>query len=169
MIKKFIDEEYRSSLVIIHNESEFIRCQKFYFGKGYNWYFPSKKPYTFSDIENDIPTDAKEVYDVMGAGDTVIAALSLSLTSGASIKESMIIANQAAGISVSKVGTYPVKLEELREKILGGEGKLKSFDELFEIINDLKKKGKKIVWTNGKFDILHEGHVKYLKKANLKK
>ena len=54
MIKKFIDEEYRSSLVIIHNESEFIRCQKFYFGKGYNWYFPSKKPYTFSDIENDI-------------------------------------------------------------------------------------------------------------------
>lgn len=119
----------------------------------------------FSDIENDISTDAREVYDVMGAGDTVIAALSLSLASGASLEESMVIANHAAGISVSKVGTYQVKLEELSERISGEEKKIRTFDELCDIITDLRKKGKRIVWTNGKFDILHEGHVKYLKGA----
>ncbi len=119
----------------------------------------------FSDIEKDISTDAKEVYDVMGAGDTALAALSLSLISGASLEEAMIIANKAAGISVSKVGTYQVKLEELRGRIFGEEGKIKTFDALFDTVWDLKRKGKRIVWTNGKFDILHSAHVKYLKKA----
>ncbi len=119
----------------------------------------------FSDKEMNIPTEAKEIYDVMGAGDTTIATLSLSLVSGASLEEAIIISNHAAGISISKVGTYQVKLEELREKISGEESEVKTFDELCDIINDLKKKGKKIVWTNGQFDILHEGHVKYLKEA----
>jgi rfaE bifunctional protein nucleotidyltransferase chain/domain len=95
----------------------------------------------------------------------VAAALSLSLVSGASLEEAMIIANHAAGISVSKVGTYHVKLEELKEKLLGEEKKVKTFEELSNIVADLKRKGKKIVWTNGKFDILHEGHAKYLKEA----
>jgi len=119
----------------------------------------------FSDKENDIPTDAKEVYDVMGAGDTVVAAFSLSLVSGASLEDAMIISNHAAGISVSKVGTYNVKLEELKERISGEEKKIKTFDELSDIVADLRKKGKRIVWTNGKFDILHEGHAKYLREA----
>lgn len=120
----------------------------------------------FSDNDiGDIPTAAKEVYDVTGAGDTVISTLSLSLASGASLEEAIILANNAAGIAVSKVGTYPVKIEELEKRIFGEERKLKNITELSLIIDDLRKKQKKIVWTNGCFDILHPGHTKYLSKA----
>lgn len=119
----------------------------------------------FSDNETDIPTVAKEVYDVTGAGDTVIATLSLSLASGASLEEGVVLANNAAGIAVSKVGTYQVKMGELEKRIFGEEKKLKNTEELSSIIDDLRKKQKKIVWTNGCFDILHPGHTKYLSKA----
>lgn len=71
-----------------------------------------------SKLPIHIPTVAKEVYDVSGAGDTVIATLSLALTSGASFKEAAILANHAAGIKVGKVGTAPVHLKELRENLL---------------------------------------------------
>ena len=118
-----------------------------------------------SDKELEIPTYAREVYDVTGAGDTVISALALSLASDASLEEAAIIANHAASISVSKAGTYSVNLIDLEKKFIGEESKTKSFTELTEIIEDLKKQGKKIVWTNGCFDLLHEGHIKYLKKA----
>ncbi len=64
-----------------------------------------------------IPTKAKEVYDVSGAGDTVMATLALSLSTGASLKEAAILANHSAGIKVSKIGTAPVSLEELRENL----------------------------------------------------
>ncbi len=119
----------------------------------------------FSEDEMDIPTNVREVYDVMGAGDSVVAAISLALASGASFRDAVIIGNHAGGISVSKVGTYQVKLEELQERMSGNESKVKTFEELSDIIADLRRKGKKIVWTNGKFDILHEGHVKYLREA----
>lgn len=68
-----------------------------------------------------IPTLSKEVYDVSGAGDTVIAALSLALSSGASLKESTILANHAAGIKVGKLGTSPVSLAELRKSLDNNE------------------------------------------------
>lgn len=119
----------------------------------------------FSDREMNIPTYAKEVYDVTGAGDTMIAALSLALASGASLEEAAIISNHAAGIAVSRRGTYQVKLGELEREIFGEEKKLKSFKELSEIISDLRKKNKTIVWTSGCFDILHSGHIKYLAKT----
>lgn len=119
----------------------------------------------FSDKELEIPTQAKEVYDVTGAGDTVASTIALSLASGSSLEEAAILANHAAGIAVSKYGTYNVKLNELERVLLGEEGKLKTFSELVDIINDLKRKGKTIIWTNGCFDILHEGHINYLKKA----
>lgn len=122
----------------------------------------------FSDREVDIPTVAREVYDVTGAGDTVIATLSLSLASGASLEEGILLANNAAGIAVSKVGAYQVKMGELEKRIFGEEEKLKSAEELSSIVEDLKKKQKKIVWTNGCFDILHPGHTKYLSKAKEK-
>ncbi len=122
----------------------------------------------FSNNEIDIPTTVREVYDVAGAGDTAIAALSLSLASGASLEEAVIIANHAAGISVRKVGTYQVKLRELENVILGEERKLKTIDELFEIIRELKKKQKKIVWTNGCFDLFHAGHKYSLEQARKK-
>ncbi len=119
----------------------------------------------FSDKEIDIPTYAREVYDVAGAGDTVVAALSLALASGANIEESAIMANHAAGISVRKIGTYQVKLRELERELSGKEEKLKNFSELSETILELKNKNKRIVWTSGCFDILHHAHVKYLNEA----
>ena len=119
----------------------------------------------FSEKEMDIPTYAKEVYDVEGAGDSAIAALSLSIASGASLEEAAIIANHAAGIAVGKIGTTQVKLNELERKLFGEERKLKTLDELSAIVEELKKKQKKIVWTNGCFDLLHAGHTKYLAKA----
>jgi D-beta-D-heptose 7-phosphate kinase/D-beta-D-heptose 1-phosphate adenosyltransferase len=119
----------------------------------------------FSDNEIEIPTVAKEVYDVAGAGDTVIAALSLSIASGASFEEAIIIANHAAGIAVGKAGTYQVKLSELEKEIYGEERKLKTLDELSSIVEDLKKKQKRIVWTNGCFDLFHAGHKYSLEQA----
>lgn len=119
----------------------------------------------FSGNEIEIPTVAKEVYDVTGAGDTVIAALSLSLASGASFEEAIIIANHAAGIAVQRAGTYQVKLSELEKEIYGEGRKLKTLEELSSIVKDLKRKNKKVVWTNGCFDILTCGHTKYLAKA----
>ena len=119
----------------------------------------------FSEKELEIPTYAKEIYDLSGAGDTTLSALALSIAAGASIEEAAIISNHAAGIAVGKAGTYHVKLSELEKQILGEENKLKSFDELKTIVADLKRKGKRIAWTNGCFDLLHEGHVKYLSDA----
>jgi len=119
----------------------------------------------FAEIEKDIPTYAKEIYDVTGAGDTAIAALSLAIASSAFLEEAAIIANHTAGITVSRAGTYRVSLSELKRQISCEEGKIRNFEDLTSIADDLRRKGKKIVWTNGCFDILHEGHIDYLKKA----
>jgi D-beta-D-heptose 7-phosphate kinase/D-beta-D-heptose 1-phosphate adenosyltransferase len=119
----------------------------------------------FSDKELEIPTYAKEVYDVSGAGDTTLSALALSIASGASLEEAAIISNYAAGIAVGKAGTYQVRLSELERELLGGETKIKTLSQLKEIVNDLRKKGKRTAWTNGCFDLIHEGHVKYLSQA----
>lgn len=112
---------------------------------------------------------AKEVYDVTGAGDTVISYLAVCLANGMNIRESVTIANKAAGIQVSKIGTAIVSLEDLEQKM-----ELKKFfpDKRVSInsISDILKekcKNKTIVFTNGCFDILHIGHIKYLKQASL--
>jgi len=119
----------------------------------------------FSEKELEIPTYAKEIFDVTGAGDTVVSTLALSLASGSSLEDAAILANHSASIAVSRAGTYAVELNELERKILGEERKLKNLGELKKEFKNLKRKGKIIVWTNGCFDILHEGHVNYLKKA----
>lgn len=119
----------------------------------------------FSTKRFDIPTFAKEVYDVTGAGDTAIAALALAIASGADLGDAAIISNYAAGISIEKRGTYSVKLKELKDKIFSEGKKIVSFDELIWKVEENKRKKRKIVWTNGCFDLLHIGHVKYLKEA----
>ena len=110
----------------------------------------------------NIPTRALEVYDVSGAGDTVLAAFGVSLVEGKSINESAFVANAAAGIVVSKLGTAVVHRSEL-ETFLKGSTKL----VLRENITTFKHKnsGKKIVFTNGCFDVLHQGHRKLLQEA----
>lgn len=114
-----------------------------------------------------LPTYAREVYDVTGAGDTVIGTLGTCLASGMDIVTACEYANSAAGIVVGKIGTSTVSPAEL-EKALGkkneSQGEL-SEDELYKVVRELQSRGEKIVMTNGCFDIIHPGHVTYLKQA----
>lgn len=116
-----------------------------------------------------IPTVAREVYDVTGAGDTVLAVLSLGLAAGLSFDEAARLANIAAGLVVGKLGTSTLKpaeiLDELGREHRDSDNKIKNIDVLAGIIAAEKARGKKIVFTNGCFDLLHVGHVKYLQKA----
>lgn len=116
-----------------------------------------------------IPTYAREVFDVTGAGDTVLAMLGLALGRGIGFADGARLANVAAGIVVGKVGTSTVTPAE----VIGamgrhhgdGDAKIKNLDVLAGIIEAEKAQGKRIVFTNGCFDLLHVGHVKYLQKA----
>jgi D-beta-D-heptose 7-phosphate kinase/D-beta-D-heptose 1-phosphate adenosyltransferase len=111
------------------------------------------------------PTQAREVYDITGAGDTVAAALSLAISSGASLMDASILANHVAGLAVEKIGTSSVLRSEL-ESILESENKkIRNLAQIRRIVQDYRQRGKKIVWTNGCFDLLHGGHMKYLEKA----
>jgi D-beta-D-heptose 7-phosphate kinase / D-beta-D-heptose 1-phosphate adenosyltransferase len=113
-----------------------------------------------------VPTEAREVFDVSGAGDTVVATLAAALASGYPLPDAVILANKAAGIVVAKIGTVPVTHRELRA-VLDYEynPKLLTGAEVVRQGGLLKKQGKKIVFANGCFDILHRGHVHLLQKA----
>jgi D-beta-D-heptose 7-phosphate kinase/D-beta-D-heptose 1-phosphate adenosyltransferase len=121
--------------------------------------------------ENDTiikkPTVAREVYDVTGAGDTVIASLGYCLAKGIGIEASLEFANLAAGVVVGKLGSATATIEEIEEykstlHKSSIESHIKTFKEIEQTVERLKKNGKKIVFTNGCFDILHRGHVSYL-------
>lgn len=107
------------------------------------------------------PTQVKEVYDVTGAGDTVIAAIAYKLMQNTSIDEAIEFANLAAGIVIGKLGVATATIDE----IYATSHPIKSGIEIQAIAKRLKSQNKKIVFTNGCFDILHLGHVQYLEKA----
>ena len=116
------------------------------------------------------PTLAKEVFDVTGAGDTVLASLAFALTLENSIEEAIKFANLSAGVVVGKIGSATATIEEIEEyqsrlNKSSGNSHIKSFEEIEKIVKDLKSRGKKIIFTNGCFDILHIGHIKYLEEA----
>ncbi|KDB44512.1 heptose 1-phosphate adenyltransferase [Glaesserella parasuis HPS9] len=115
-----------------------------------------------------LPTQAKEVYDVTGAGDTVISVLATAIADGRPLEEACYLANAAAGVVVGKLGTSTVSPSELEQAIHQraetGFGVV-SEAELKAIIQQSKTRGEKIVMTNGCFDILHPGHVSYLENA----
>ena len=115
-------------------------------------------------IREDFPTEARDVFDVSGAGDTVIASIAAGLAGGFSLSESIRLANLAAGIVVGKSGTATVSQAEL-VPYLGLSESYVSFNEVKVYSKDLHERGKKIVFTNGCFDILHAGHVEYLEAA----
>lgn len=124
----------------------------------------------YDETMRRFPTVAKEVFDVTGAGDTVIASLSFALASGFSIDEAAPFANHAAAVVVGKIGSATVTLSEIEayESSLHqstSEMHIKTKDEIVALSERLKKEGKKVVFTNGCFDILHVGHVKYLQEA----
>ena len=112
------------------------------------------------------PALAKEVFDVTGAGDSVLATLGYCLASKMSIEDAIDNANLAAAVVVGKVGSADAswgEIESLKSKKIGFERKLVKLDELLKV----DRSGKSLVFTNGCFDILHFGHISYLQKAKL--
>lgn len=122
---------------------------------------PGKSPF-------HLPTQAQEVFDVTGAGDTVIGVLAASLANGCTLEEASFLANTAAGIVVGKLGTStvtPIELENaLHARPEDGFGIMNPV-RLQKALAAARQRGEKIVMTNGCFDILHAGHVSYLNHA----
>ncbi|MFY1017418.1 bifunctional D-glycero-beta-D-manno-heptose-7-phosphate kinase/D-glycero-beta-D-manno-heptose 1-phosphate adenylyltransferase HldE [Ectopseudomonas khazarica] len=115
-----------------------------------------------------LPARAREVFDVTGAGDTVISTLAASIAAGEELPNAVALANLAAGIVVGKLGTAAISAPELRRAVQREEGSERgvlSLDQLLIAIEDARAHGEKIVFTNGCFDILHAGHVTYLEQA----
>ena len=117
-----------------------------------------------------IPATAKKVFDVSGAGDTVIATLAAGLVHGLNSHDALQLANIAAGIVVGKVGTVPVSQAELLKTLVSEDGqsqidKICDLAQLNVLVSQWKANHQKIVFTNGCFDLLHAGHVTYLEAA----
>lgn len=118
----------------------------------------------YDDEVKIFPAIEQEVFDVTGAGDTVLATLGFMLAQNFNIEEAIKIANLAAGVVVRKLGSaYATwsEIDELSSYKSGFEAKIKTLDE----IKNLHLEDKKVVFTNGCFDILHLGHIKYLQEA----
>ncbi len=120
-----------------------------------------------NDVKN-IKCVSREVYDVTGAGDTVISYLAFSVANNIDIYDAANISSYAAGVKVSKMGTYAVKKEDIIDYIVDSnnildEDKIVTIDTLEKILAN--QKDKKIVFTNGCFDIFHVGHLRYLKES----
>lgn len=118
--------------------------------------------------ELHLPARAQEVFDVTGAGDTVISVLAAAMAAGESMADATALANLAAGLVVGKLGTAAISGPELRRAILGeldsSRGVMTS-EQLSIAVQDAREHGEKIVFTNGCFDIIHAGHVGYLTEA----
>ncbi len=122
------------------------------------------------EVQTRLPAVAREVFDVSGAGDTVIATLAAGLAAGLDPIDSAHLANLAAGVVVAKVGTAAVSLSDLEyaisnELALEQAAKLCPLAELQARVRAWQSRGERVVFTNGCFDLLHAGHVTYLEQA----
>ncbi len=118
--------------------------------------------------ELHFPAHAREVFDVTGAGDTVVAVLGTALAAGSPLPEAMSLANLAAGLVVAKLGAATVSAPELRAALnatIRFAGGIVNEEQLALAIGQARAQGERIVFTNGCFDILHAGHVTYLQQA----
>src|SRR5690554_6246428 len=118
--------------------------------------------------ELHLPARAREVFDVTGAGDTVIAVLAAAVATQQSLPQAMALANLAAGLVVAKLGTAIVSAPELRRALLleaGVERGVVSEERLLLALEDARSRNERVVFTNGCFDIIHAGHVGYLEEA----
>ena len=117
----------------------------------------------------NLPTHAREVFDVTGAGDTVISVLGAALAAGSELPDAVKLSNVAAGVVVAKLGTATVSVTEIRCALHSlGDSNQKTLTEeqLLAYVSNAKENGERLVMTNGCFDILHAGHVEYLQKAS---
>ncbi|MGA9799942.1 MAG: D-glycero-beta-D-manno-heptose-7-phosphate kinase [Terriglobales bacterium] len=122
------------------------------------------------DSVTHLPTVARQVFDVSGAGDTVLATLSLGLASGGTVFDSANLANIAAGIVVGKRGTATVTTGEMVASMPSFEKsadpqKIYSLENVLQLARDWREQGLKICFTNGCFDLLHPGHISLLEQA----
>lgn len=133
----------------------------------------SEKGMTLLQRDKDalhLPTRAREVYDVTGAGDTVISVLAASLAAGVDLAEATMLSNLGAGVVVNKIGTATVNQEELKRAMRQTQSVQRGVmdeDEMLHLARQAQSCDEKIVMTNGCFDILHTGHVAYLEEAAL--
>lgn len=116
------------------------------------------------------PTASIEIFDVTGAGDTVIASLGFALACGMKMDPAIEFSNLAAGVVIGKLGSATATINEIinyesRTKTTSSAKNIKSFDEIIELSSHFRENKKKIIFTNGCFDILHSGHVRYLEEA----
>lgn len=117
-----------------------------------------------------LPAAAREVFDVTGAGDTVIAVLAAALAAGQTLPQAAALANLAAGLVVGKLGAAsvtPLELKLAAHQASGGNHAVLTETELLDVVAQARARGERIVMTNGCFDILHAGHVAYLQQAKL--
>jgi D-beta-D-heptose 7-phosphate kinase/D-beta-D-heptose 1-phosphate adenosyltransferase len=116
-----------------------------------------------------LKTRSRTVYDVAGAGDMLLAALAIARCAGATWAESVALANVAAGLEVERFGSVPITRQEITEELMAEIhlhlGKERALDRLLPELARHRASGKKIVFTNGCFDIIHLGHVKYFRWA----
>lgn len=112
-----------------------------------------------------LPAVARQVFDVTGAGDTALAAFGVALASGLTLEECAILSNAAAGIVVAKIGTETVTREEL---IADGHRKILPLPALLKALQGERQRGRRVVFTNGCFDLVHAGHASSLEFARSK-
>ncbi len=116
-----------------------------------------------------IPTQARSVYDVTGAGDMMLAGLAAARANGLGWVDSVKLANAAAGLEVEIFGVAPIPIEKIHHELLmlnaGSRGKLRTLDEAIVMTKAAKNTGQSVVFTNGCFDIIHAGHISLLQRA----
>ncbi len=123
---------------------------------------------TTTEAALHLPTQAREVFDVTGAGDTVISVLATGLAAKLPLSDATTLANLAAGVVVGKLGTATANSEELEQALQGERAEhhgVLSLPQMLEVLRHSKQKKEKTVATNGCFDILHPGHIRYLRQA----
>ena len=110
-----------------------------------------------------VPTQSRDVYDVTGAGDAVLAALTVALATGGTLLEAVALANVAGGLEVEKFGCVPIRRDELLGEIMlehdKGIGKVRTLDALLAELSRRRARGQTVAFTNGCFDFIHAGHV----------
>ena len=116
--------------------------------------------------KQDLPAIAKEVVDVTGAGDTVISVFSLAMAVGYSLSDCCKLSNKAASIVISHFGAATTNIKEIEQTGFHGTGsKILQLGQVPHVVQNLKKEGKKIVFTNGCFDLVHAGHIASFEQA----
>ncbi len=115
------------------------------------------------------PTVAREVFDVTGAGDTVVAVFTAALLGGMLPEEAARLSNHAGGLQVAHLGAFGISRKEMERSLAGAAGfdesKIANLKDAAAVAESLRKQNKKVVFTNGCFDLIHFGHIQYLRKA----